>query len=237
MRKMDRPKTEKWGISTDLKSLSGGKRNHTVRTDGLEAEVVFKSTTRSPAAIAWLIDVHKRAREVGFIVPKFLESGDGNLVEDGWTCEQFIRGQPLSRDELHRIHRQILEFHSAAANLEQRPGFLSVVDLLTNRTGGDVNLNAMPRDLVERCRSAWSAVSDRQTAIVHGDLNSGNVIMTEDERYALIDWDESRRDLALFDLGQLAAIDEAGRRAHLAFEVACSWLVEPEYAQNVARRL
>ena len=59
MRKMDRPKTEKWGISADLKSLSGGKRNHTFRTDGLEAEVVFKSTTRSPAAIAWLIDVHK----------------------------------------------------------------------------------------------------------------------------------------------------------------------------------
>jgi hypothetical protein len=48
---------------------------------------------------------------------------------------------------------------------------------------------------------------------------------------------ECRRDLPLFDLGQMRVSDEVERRARLAWEVACSWLIEPNHAKEVAARL
>ncbi len=233
---MDRPRTEYWGVAAELRPLTGGHRNAAFRTLGLRRDVVFKSTRRSPAAIAWLLSVHDRARDAGFVVPRLLESRHGNLVEDGWTCETFIQGRNLGASELPGIRPLIEEFHEAAAGLMQRPGFLSSVSLLYSGSGGDVNLDAMPEEIVFRCREAWRAVSNRREAVIHGDLNTGNVLKVKDGRFALLDWDESRRDLVLFDLGQLQADDEAGRQARLCWEVACSWLVEPEHAKVVANR-
>jgi len=171
------------------------------------------------------------------LVPELLQSQDGNLIENGWTCEPFFEGAHPSDDELSRLQPQIVEFHAATTNIAQRPGFRSSVELLHCVSGGDVNLDAMPKTLVAKCRDAWGAVSDRQTAIVHGDLTPANIIKTKDGGFALVDWDESRRDLVLFDLGQVSQDDELGRRARLAWEVACSWALEPEHAQKLASRL
>jgi len=44
-------------------------------------------------------------------------------------------------------------------------------------------------------------------------------------------------DLILFDLVPLGEGDEDERKAHLAWEVACSWLVEPDHAKEVATQL
>ena len=230
---MEMPRTEKWGVSASLEPLTGGHRNQVFRA----RNVVFKSTTRSPKSIAWLVDVHRCARAANILVPEFLQSEDGNLVEDGWTCEPFIQGTHPQENELTDIRHKIIEFHSATANIEQRPGFRSCVDLLHLPSGGDVNLDAMPVTLVKKCRDAWSAVSDRQTVTIHGDLNPANIIKTGSGDLAIIDWDESRRDLALFDLGQISEDDENSRQARVAWEVACSWLLEPEHAQKLASKL
>lgn len=230
---MEVPKTEKWGVSACLKPLMGGHRNQVLRAN----DFVFKSTTRSSDSIAWLVEVHKCARAVNIPVPEFLESEDGNLIEDGWTCEPFIQGIHPHEDELIDILPQIIEFHAATAHIEQRPKFRSSVDLLRFPSGGDVNLDAMPVALVEKCRDAWGVFADRQTVIVHGDLNPANIIKTATGDLALIDWDESRRDLALFDLGQVSEDGENSRQARLAWEVACSWTLEPGHAQKLASRL
>ena len=230
---MEMPRTEKWGVSAPLEPLTGGHRNQVFRA----RNVVFKSTTRSPEAIAWLVDVHRCARAANILVPEFLQSEGGSLIEDGWTCEAFIQGTHPYEDELVDLQPQIIEFHSATIDIKQRPGFRSSVDLLRFSSGGDVNLDVMPVALVEKCRRAWSAVSDRQTVIVHGDLNSANIIKTRNGDLAIIDWDESRRDLALFDLGQVSEDGEKNRQARLAWEVACSWVLEPEHAQKLASRL
>jgi hypothetical protein len=53
----------------------------------------------------------------------------------------------------------------------------------------------------------------------------------------LLDWDECRRDLVLFDLGHLSKVGTVERRALLAWEVACSWMIEPDHARRVAQRI
>ena len=97
---MDRPRKEKWGITAELSPLLGGHRNTVLRTKFLGQNVVFKSTRRSPAAIGWLEAVHDYARQAGFVVPHHIRSHDGQLMEDGWTCETFVEGQQMEQADL-----------------------------------------------------------------------------------------------------------------------------------------
>ena len=200
---MPRPPIERWKLAADLQPLPGGHRNLAYRTVGLDRDVVLKSTRRTLEAIAWLDPAHAAARRSGFVVPDLIESAGGRLIEDGWTCETLVRGRPFAPGEMPDVLPLIAQFHEATASLPQRPGFRSSRDLITATAGGDVDLGAMPDDLVVRCRAAWRAVSGRPEAVVHGDLNPGNVIRCPDGRIGLIDWDECRRDLTLFDLGPL----------------------------------
>lgn len=232
-----RPPIERWGVTAVVQPLLGGHRNLVFRTQGLSRNLVFKSTRRTTAAIHWLVQVQQIARQSGFVVPEMLESCNGQLVDEGWTCETHVEGVPFAPDEMPTIHPLISRFHSATIDVPQRPGFLSSKALLNNVSGGDVDLEAMPTELASRCRRSWRAVSDRKEAVIHGDLNSGNLIRCLDGRAALIDWDECRRDLIVFDLVPLGEGDEEERKACLAWEVACSWLVEPNYAQVVATQL
>ena len=233
----DRPPTEKWAISTELVPLPGGHRNAVFLSTNLTQNVVFKSTRRSPASLEWLSKVHERARHVGFVVPRLLKSNTCNLIEDGWTCEEFIEGVQIEPRDLRCIAPNVRRFHKAASYLPQRPQFQSSKGLLSVSTGGDVDLNKMPGELVQKCRDAWRAVASRDESIIHGDLNAGNVLVTPEHRFALIDWDECRRDLVLFDCGLIEKDDDAARQARKAWEVACSWIVEPEYARALAVHL
>lgn len=235
---MARPPIERWGITADLVPLAGGHRNLAFRTVGLGMgqELVFKSTRRTEAAVRWLSGVQDIARTCGFVVPEQLAGRDGRLVEDGWTCETFVAGTPLAPDDVPSNLAPIEDFHQATAGLPQRPGVLSSRDLIDQSHGGDVDLRAMPADLVHICREAWVAVAVRRDAVIHGDLTSGNLIRCPDGRVCLIDWDECRRDLVLFDLAPLRRSDENERRACLAWEVACSWLIEPDHARQLAAR-
>jgi hypothetical protein len=166
--------------------------------------------------------------------PRVLPSGKQGIVQ---TCEAYVDGIPFAPDEMPTILPLVSSFHTATADVPQRPGFLSSKVLLNDVSGGDVDLEAMPIELVSCCRRRWRAVSHRKEAIIHGDLNSCNLIKCSDGRPALIDWDECRRDLILFDLVPLGGGDEDERKARLAWEVACSWLAEPDYTQKVATQL
>lgn len=95
----------------------------------------------------------------------------------------------------------------------------------------------MPADVVALCRGAWRALPDTPTCVVHGDLAPGNVLRLSDGRFVLLDWDECRVDLPLFDSAPHAPKSKAETRAHLAWEVACSWAREPAYARYMAAQL
>ncbi|MFK7765179.1 MAG: phosphotransferase [Roseobacter sp.] len=128
-------------------------------------------------------------------------------------------------------------FHDNGRAVPQRPGFLSTSALQNEPQGGDVNLSVMPPDLVSACRAAWAALEMDSETVIHGDLSSGNVVICPDVRFALIDWDESRRDLTGFDLVHRDGIDRNWQRAHLPWEIACGWTVEPVYARSLAAQL
>ncbi|MFY0659154.1 MAG: aminoglycoside phosphotransferase family protein [Shimia sp.] len=234
---MSLPPIKLWGLSCSLETLAGGHRNQVWRTRGLPQDVVFKSTTRSEPALDWLTPVQEVARRCGFVVPHMMRSTNGWLSEAGWTCETLVEGGIVPRDGLAEVAALLASFHARTQGWEQRPGFLSSIALLSQDRGGDVDFAQMPRDVVALCRAAWRAVADRVTCVVHGDLAPGNVLRLADGRFALLDWDECRVDLPLFDIAPHAPKSEAETRAHLAWEVACSWRHEPDYARDMAERL
>jgi hypothetical protein len=233
------PQIERWAVDAGLSPLAGGHRNHAFVTRGLASgqQLVFKSTRRSEAALKWLDGVLDIAEDVGFIVPKLIESKNGNLIEDGWTYEPYIAGNHISADEMPSVASQMTAFHAATGAMLQRPGFLSSQDLIEQECGGDIDLREMPGDLVAHCRKLWSAVSGQRQAVIHGDLNPGNLIRCADGMIALIDWDECRRDLVLFDTAAIGKSTSKERSARLAWEVACSWKIEPHHARQIASHL
>jgi len=96
----------------------------------------------------------------------------------------------------------------------------------------------MPIELVETCRAAWRVLEGKPRSVVHGDLNPSNVLRTSNGRFALLDWDEARFDVSLFDtLALFDDVPEKFRRTLLAWEVAVCWQVEPEHARVQAERL
>ncbi len=234
---MTRPPIALWHVEAPLEPLSGGHRNQAWRTRGLTQDVVFKSTTRSEAALNWLFPVQDVARPCGFVVPQMVQSANGLFTDGGWTCETFVEGEIVPRDGLAEVADLMTDFHAQTLGWSQRPGFLSATALLSQDRGGDVDLSQMPADVVALCRSAWRSEADSVTCVVHGDLAPGNVLRCADGRFALLDWDECRVDLPLFDTAPHLPKSEAETRAHLAWEVACSWRREPSYARGLAKRL
>jgi len=236
---MQNPPTEYWDIDAKLEPLPGGNRNTAFRTLGLAGDLVFKTTRREPAAIEWLLPVFDLAEQSGFIVPRPIKSRNGRYVEQGWTCEPFLRGEAFRAADVTRIAPQLLRFQEATAKLSQRPGFLAAADFLNHERGGDIDLRRMPPEIVALCRAAWSEISAAPKSVVHGDLNAANMIWTRDNQIALVDWDEARVDATLFDNVPTgtAAASKAHRMAVLAWEVACAWHLEPEYARKMAALL
>lgn len=243
------PPIHLWGIAAALEPVGGGSRNAVVRTSGLKRDLVFKSTRRSEAALLWLGPVMQAAEEAGLSVPHLIPTLDGPLLGSGWTCEPWIEGRPFAPNDIPALAPLIDAFHAATPDTPQRPGCLSSLDFLEATSGGDVDLVAMPADLIVMCRRAWrkaatDAQSERQSGetgeigVIHGDLNAGNLIHT-DRGPALLDWDETRVDVRAFD--RLRTRPETATRtektAALAWEVASSWTIEPDHARLCARIL
>ena len=208
------PPSPLWGVQAALEPIGGGHRNAVFRTSGLKRDLVFKSTRRTEAALFWLTPVMDAAEAAGFTVPRLIPALDGALSA-----------------------AQIEHFHCNTRALPQRPGFLSSLDLIEATTGGDVDLMAMPAEIVALCRRAWQPMQGK-VGVIHGDLSAGNLIDTE-HGPALIDWDEARVDLRAYDLIRTDPehATAAEKTAALAWEVACSWGIEPDHARICAQVL
>ena len=197
--------------------------------------------------MAWLVEVQQEARRVGFVVPHFVKSGRGTLVENGLTLEEWVDGVSASRAQRCEALPLVQAFHAATREHRQRPGFVSSVELLRVDRGGDVDLTCMPEDLVSACREAWSRLASEPVSAVHGDLSEGNLLVTGAGDFALIDWDEARVDASVLDEIALGGFNDAGVAAPFprsevlaaleAWEVAASWVIEPVYARRAAGRL
>ncbi|WP_299724876.1 phosphotransferase [uncultured Tateyamaria sp.] len=214
------PPLAAWDLSGDARPLPGGHRNTVLRV----GNHVLKTTRRSEAALRWLEPVQTGAATCGLYAPRLLPSRDGSLNVEGWTCEPYCAGVPTSPCD---IAGNMRDFHALGGDIPQRPGFASARDLLERDAGGDVDLSAMPGELAASLRAVWSDLAGAETAI-HADLNPSNILRDADGRVTLIDWDEARRDVTLFDSA------DAAHPARQAWEVACCWHIEPDRARTLA---
>jgi Ser/Thr protein kinase RdoA (MazF antagonist) len=196
---------------------------------------VARHSGRSDADLAWETELLQHLDREGLTVPLPIPTAAGRLFADGLLVMTYVEGEPPETEaDWGRVADTLLRLHRLTHGWSQRPGWRSSTDLLHAVTGTRIDLGAMPPEGVARCRAAWARLVGRQTCVVHGDPNPGNVRITAD-RVALIDWDESHVDVPDLDLvlpHNAAGLD---RRAHdiaeqasAAWEAAVCW--DDEYA-------
>src|SRR3954465_7460973 len=172
---------EHWGDDVAREEpLGGGVVNEvwSVRINGQFA--VARLTARSDADLAWETDLLRHLDRQGLTVPVPIATTSGRLFADGLVVMSYGGGGPpeteadggRGADTLRRLHR-------LTQGWPQRPGWRSSIDLVHAEIGTKIDLGAMPREGVARCRAAWARLAGRQTCVVHGDPNNpGNVRMT-----------------------------------------------------------
>lgn len=228
--------------------LSGGYRNEIWRVQLHGHRLAARFSRRDPAALRWEVALLDYLDGAGFRVPRAVPSAAGETSIDGLVVVTWLEGEPPRDDEdWRRVVETLRRLHAATTGWPQRPGFHSTRELLTERTGGDVQLDRMPEAAREAVRDAWRAIADEPVSVVHGDPGAGN-IRIDRGRVGLIDWDESRVDASILDLTavplQLDMDTDFGgerlrlaRRASDAWEAANGWTIEPEYARRRLRQL
>lgn len=223
-----------WGEdAARIEPLAGGVANDvwSVRINGRLA--VGRLGTRSDADLAWETGLLQHLDRAGLTVPVPIPTTDGRLFADGLVVMTYLDGgPPETQADWRRVAGTLRELHRLTQGWPQRPGWRSSTDLLHAETG--TKIDAMPPEGVARCRAAWARLIGRRTCVVHGDLNPGNVRMTENQ-VALIDWDESHVDVPHLDLvlpDNAAGLDDGAydiaAQASAAWEAAVCW--DDEYA-------
>lgn len=231
-----------WGDDVErVVPLTGGVANQvwTVRVRGRLA--VGRLGTRSDADLGWETGLLRHLHGEGLAVPEPIPTRDGRLFADGLVLMTYVvGGPPQTEADWRRVAATLRRLHRLTRGWPQRPGWRSSTDLLAAETGTKVDLRAMPPEGMTRCRAAWARLAGRETCVVHGDPNPGNIRLTAD-RVALIDWDESHVDVPDLDLvlPHNAAdlpdgVHDVAAQASAAWEAAVCW--DDEHArENLAR--
>jgi Ser/Thr protein kinase RdoA (MazF antagonist) len=193
---------EQWGDDVArVEPLTGGvgiNEVWSVRVDGQLA--VGRLGARSDADLAWETELLRHLDREGFHVPVPIPTRDGRLFVDGLVVMTYVDGAPPETEaDWRRVADTLRRLHALTEGWPQRPGWRSSTDLLHAEVGTKVDLSRMSAEGVARCRAAWARLGGRETCVVHGDPNPGNIRMTTD-RVALIDWDEAHVDVPDLDL-------------------------------------
>lgn len=222
---------EQWGDDVArVEPLTGGIANEvwSVRIGGRLA--VGRLGTRGDADLAWETGLLRHLDRAGLTVPVPIPTTDGRPFAAGLVVMTYVEGGPPETEaDWRRVAETLRRLHRLTRDWPQRPGWRSSTDLLHADSGTKIDLAAMPPEAVARCRAAWARLTGRQTCVVHGDTNPGNIRMTAD-RVALIDWDESRVDVPDLDLAlphNAAGLDDGAydvaAQASAAWEAAVCW--------------
>lgn len=239
---MERSRIGAWPGLELVGPLSGGARSSVLLARRGSAEYVVRNSTRSSGAIDWELDLQQHVAENGVRVPRLVPADDGRRHVDGVMVHERLPGRPpRDVEDWAAVIRALRVVHETTIEWPQRPGFASSGDLQTDERGGDVDLSAIPPDVVALIRRAWRAVDHGPANAIHGDLGADNVLI-DDDRVGLVDWDESRVDVRWFDLAHLPSEVPVAApvpreqiiTAGVAWEAATCWIFEPAYA---ARRL
>lgn len=229
---------KRWGDDvTRVEPLAGGIANEVWSVHVKGQLAVGRLGARSDADLAWETDLLRQLDRAGLTVPVPIATTDGQLFADGLVVMTYVEGGPPETEaDWRRVAELLRQLHRLTGNWPQRPGWRSSTDLLNAETGTKIDLGAMPPESVARCRAAWARLAGRDTCVVHGDPNPGNIRITAD-RVAMIDWDESHVDVPDLDLvlphnaADLADVAyDIAAQASAAWEAAVCW--DDDYARK-----
>lgn len=195
---------------TSATALGGGKTNTNILvTDGGRRFVVrFGTDIPEHGILRWNELALSRAAHAAGLGPAVVFAAPGVLVLD------YIDAHPLTADDiarpgalpalaalLHRVHHQAMA-HVAGPVLAFHVFHIlrDYARFLRERASPHVPLLA---GLLEETARLEAAVGDGPTVLGHNDLLPGN-ILTDGERFWLIDWEYGGFGNPLFDLGGLA---------------------------------
>lgn len=236
---------QQWPGLEPVRVLAGGARSLVALARYGNRQVVVRRSSRSSTSLEWEFDLLEHLSNRGLRVPQLVPADDGRRHVNGVLVQEFLPGEPpRSNADWMRVVETLKVVHDSTVGWPQRPGFASSFELLACESGGDVQLGAMPPELVEQVREAWAAVQIGPHSVVHGDVAAGNVAL-DGGSVGLLDWDEARVDVRWFDLAAVptsapvsgAISGEALTAARVAWETATCWVIEPEYARSCASQL
>lgn len=192
---------KEWGAEiVRVDPLAGGAPKDVQTAYFDERNAVARLRSRSDADLLWETDLLRYLARNGFAVPIPIPTPEGRAFVRGLTLMPFVEGDPTATAvDCHRLADVLRRLHAVTRNWPQRPSWRSSLDLLSEDKGTKIDLTAMPREGVARCRAAWARAAGRETSIVHGDPNAGKIRMTGG-RITLIDWDAARVDVPDLDL-------------------------------------
>ena len=220
-----------WGDDAErIEPLTGGVANEVWRLRVGGQRAVGRLGTRSDADLAWETELLRHLDREGLTAPVPIPTTDGRYFADGLVVMTFVDGEPPATEaDWRRVADTLRRLHRLTVGWPQRPGWRSSTELLDADAGTKIDLGAMPAEGVARCRAAWARLVGRDTCVVHGDPNPGNIRITPD-RVGLIDWDESHVDVPDLDLvlpHNAAGLDDHAHdiaaQASAAWEAAVCW--------------
>ncbi|MEP4591379.1 MAG: phosphotransferase [Ilumatobacter sp.] len=228
-----------WSGLALVEPVVEGNRNEVWRATRHGESCAVRRSRRSESSLRWELGLIEFLSRKGFVVPTVVSTDDNQLHHEGVVVQRWIEGRPpISETDWIAVAAELQRLHELTRVHRQRPGCCVVTDLHTRRVSVDADLDAMPLDARAFVESVFVKFSDVPTAVVHGDPSASNIRMTATGQVGLLDWDESRVDLAWHDLSNLGvpvlAHVEHQRALALshAWEAANAWTAEPGYAST-----
>lgn len=199
----------------------------------------MRRSRRDEESLGWELDLVGYLASSGFKVPEVIESNDGRRHVDGIVVQRWLHGRAPESDRDWRLVASTLRrLHEFTESYPQRPGCCAVAELTRFSVSVDADMRALPDDVAAEVMDVFSAVKEMPTSVIHGDPMAGNIRIDESGIVGLLDFDESRVDVAWHDFSNLGVRVLEGvdhmRAAQLsdAWETANGWVAEPKYARH-----
>ena len=228
-----------WPAVTVDQRIAVGHRSDVWSGTASGSPVVIRRSRRPPASLEWELALLAALDAEGFDVPVPLPTQRGRQHAGGVVVQPWIDGrQPCTTKDWELVARELQRLHERFAGWRQRPGCCVVTELDVTGCSVDADLSEMPNDVVDEILAVFATFDDVPVTVIHGDPNPSNIRMRGAGGVAMLDWDESRVDLAYHDLSELEVRvlpdREHDRAACLsdAWEVANAWVHEPDYARK-----
>ena len=217
--------------------ITEGNRNEVWRGSLKGVPVSVRRSRRDERSLNWELDLVGHLDQLGFKVPTVIEAANGRRHVLGAVVQHWLHGRPPETDrDWQLVAATLLRIHAATAGYPQRPGCSAVTQLTRSSVSVDADMGALPDDVASDILGVFATVAEMPKSVIHGDPMAGNIRIDDAGVVGMLDFDESRVDVAWHDLSNLGVqvLDDSEHsqavRLSDAWETANAWIAEQEYA-------